>query len=99
MAPESKTVKINSVYLNNMNKPVRNSDSSLNKRKRNEEPLDSSNLSTTVGTPSKTAKYMSFFGNQQEEGHKDEEILSPYMRAKREVSRPKKPLSAYIFFS
>ena len=39
------------------------------------------------------------FATTQEEAHKDEEILSPYMKAKRELARPKKPLSAYIFFS
>jgi len=29
----------------------------------------------------------------------NEEPLSPYMKAKRELARPKKPLSAYIYFS
>lgn len=99
MPPEAKTDKIKSVYLNNMSIPTRQSDSLLQKRRRTDEGIDSSNLSTTVGTPSKHSKHTSFFPSTQEDPHKEEEPISPYMRAKREVARPKKPLSAYIFFS
>lgn len=69
---------------------------------RPEEPH--SNASTTNVTPNKTpGKLEPDDLKNLTQGHyvtkNEDEPLSPYMRAKREVSRPKKPLSAYIYFS
>jgi hypothetical protein len=61
--------------------------------------MDSSCLSTTAGTPLKSGKIYSAYPYNDNSDHKQEEPLSPYMKAKREVARPKKPLSAYIYFS
>ena len=71
----------------------------LQKRKRPED-YDFSNMTTTAHTPLKQGKIYSNhtqFQNSAQKG--EEEPVSPYMKAKREVSRPKKPLSAYIYFS
>lgn len=54
------------------------------------------------GTPLKGGKnYSSQIGqvDMNQSPKLEEEPVSPYMKAKREVARPKKPLSAYIYFS
>lgn len=50
------------------------------------------------GTPLKTGKVYAPYA-QDTPSTNNEEPVSPYMKAKREVARPKKPLSAYIYFS
>ncbi len=50
------------------------------------------------GTPLKSGKIYSHYAQDTPSTNNDEPV-SPYMRAKREVARPKKPLSAYIYFS
>jgi hypothetical protein len=61
-------------------------------------------LSTVAGTPLRIDSSYSLFNNQIRDSSPPAKIslddpLSPYMRAKRSLSRPKKPLSAYIYFS
>lgn len=52
------------------------------------------------GTPQKYSKLYSPHSNfEKTPAKEEEEPVSPYMKAKREVARPKKPLSAYIYFS
>lgn len=70
----------------------------LQKRKRPEEQESLQSISMIQGTPLKTGKIYSHYAQDTPSTNNDEPV-SPYMRAKREVARPKKPLSAYIYFS
>ena len=65
--------------------------------------IDSSCLSTSHATPLKTGKIYSMYALPDADGSDDDVEKdysdSPYLKAKKEALRPKKPLSAYIYFS
>ena len=70
----------------------------IQKRRKLEEAEKAANQHMQKGTPLKTGKIYAHYA-QDTPSTNNEEPVSPYMRAKREVARPKKPLSAYIYFS